>query len=674
MSALSAQRLQLILSYLDAHEAFGCARVCRSFASTVETLNAEEFLQRIRPRTWNGAFPKELDQEFCRRLLRDWHFCLKNSTCQVGYVAYDQHLLFVEPSCKLAPSPQGSDPFPVSVDAKTYKCSIEEFYWDSLWWKCLDNELFHWPKETMRDDFKQAFANGPVSREGPLSPEDAERSRYDGPMSREDDPFQGLSAEDLVPAFNQGPGVPIGVPVQPVFVEVPIELEPVFGYSGDMSLPKLSEDVLAVLALNAAWFQDSFLTRQLQGILLLRDGRFLLIGSCEMQGTIDSQLCARVYRCFVSDSLMSLVTFAQDPRSREILRTRVPGSEMEQEKVSPNLNAALQEVKVPRIDYEDKAILEETFGEFKKASKESEGVLFNTLLMDQEELRANIKVGDLVRVKREGATFGWISCQCEGKSPIPQGPVAPDVEEDFVHSSKSQDLRWLSFSGGCHLGLLNGRYYQAKVVRVMDNGSRLDVQYLDPTEWANGNSGFTNGLGNDRHDSYIEADVDILRCTVLPSSSWYWSFKEVWDRCGSFASLSCDFGGERSSGGSVRAFPSGPWGYPSDAGAPEAPAFLKLADVFADTLPAHDFRCRILSEEKDMLPNDQGMIEELCASKEKGSDCFPRQKTMVLGKELGLKLLRVPTFWKKWMEQGGESPAKMTTLFKKEKLVRLVIQ
>ena len=26
----------------------------------------------------------------------------------------------------------------VSVDAKTYKCSIEEFHWDSLWWKCLD--------------------------------------------------------------------------------------------------------------------------------------------------------------------------------------------------------------------------------------------------------------------------------------------------------------------------------------------------------------------------------------------------------------------------------------------------------------------------------------------------------------------------------------------------------
>ena len=254
--------------------------------------------------------------------------------------------------------------------------------------------------------------------------------------------------------------------------------------------------MLAVLALNAAWFQDSFLTRQLQGILLLRDGRFLLIGSCEMQGTIDSQLCARVYRCFVSDSLMSLVTFAQDPRSREILRTRVPSSEMEQEKVSPNLNAALQEVKVPRIDYEDKAILEETFGEFKKASNESEGVLFNTLLMDQEELRANIKVGDMVRVKREGATFGWISCQCEGKSPIPQGPVAPDVEEDFVHSSKSQDLRWLSFPGGCHLGLLNGRYYQAKVVRVMDNGSCLGMCSIwtqrngrtgipaSPTAWA----------------------------------------------------------------------------------------------------------------------------------------------------------------------------------------------
>ena len=32
--------------------------------------------------------------------------------------------------------------------------------------------------------------------------------------------------------------------------------------------------------------------------------------------------------------------------------------------------------------------------------------------------------------------------------------------------------------------------------------------------------------------------------------------------------------------------------------------------------------------------------QELSASKEKGSDCFPRQKTMVLGKELVLKLLR----------------------------------
>eukprot|EP00435_Cladocopium_sp_Y103_P025224 s3888_g6.t1 len=63
------------------------------------------------------------------------------------YVLYDQHLFFVEASTTMAPAPQGADPFPVSVDAKTYKCSIEEFNWDCLWWKCLDNELFRWPQE-----------------------------------------------------------------------------------------------------------------------------------------------------------------------------------------------------------------------------------------------------------------------------------------------------------------------------------------------------------------------------------------------------------------------------------------------------------------------------------------------------------------------------------------------
>ena len=43
------------------------------------------------------------------------------SLSQLRYVAYDQHLLFVEPSCKLAPSPQGSDPFPVSRTFRTPK-------------------------------------------------------------------------------------------------------------------------------------------------------------------------------------------------------------------------------------------------------------------------------------------------------------------------------------------------------------------------------------------------------------------------------------------------------------------------------------------------------------------------------------------------------------------------
>ena len=37
--------------------------------------------------------------------------------------------------------------------------------------------------------------------------------------------------------------------------------EAVPGYTGDVSAPKLPDDVLAVMALNAAWFHYSFWTR-----------------------------------------------------------------------------------------------------------------------------------------------------------------------------------------------------------------------------------------------------------------------------------------------------------------------------------------------------------------------------------------------------------------------------
>lgn len=134
---------------------------------------------------------------------------------------------------------------------------------------------------------------------------------------------------------------------------------------------------MAVLSLNAAWFSYSFWTRQLQAILLLRDGRFLLVGSTEMQGTINSQASVQVLRCFVSDSLNSLVTLAQDPRSRELLGTSV-GGEAKQ--------LAMRMVRSPRVphwDAEDhKEVVKQTFGEWREAKESVGKVLFSSWSMD----------------------------------------------------------------------------------------------------------------------------------------------------------------------------------------------------------------------------------------------------------------------------------------------------
>jgi len=43
--------------------------------------------------------------------------------------------------------------------------------------------------------------------------------------------------------------------------EVSHHCEAVPGYTGDVSAPKLPDDVLAIMALNAAWFHYSFWTR-----------------------------------------------------------------------------------------------------------------------------------------------------------------------------------------------------------------------------------------------------------------------------------------------------------------------------------------------------------------------------------------------------------------------------
>ena len=70
------------------------------------------------------------------------------------------------------------------------------FLQDTLWWECLDQELFRWPHE-----------------------------------------LKGLENQRCE------------------------DCEAVPGYAGDVSAPKLPDDVLAVMALNAAWFHYSFWTR-----------------------------------------------------------------------------------------------------------------------------------------------------------------------------------------------------------------------------------------------------------------------------------------------------------------------------------------------------------------------------------------------------------------------------
>lgn len=147
--------------------------------------------------------------------------------------------------------------------------------------------------------------------------------------------------------------------------------------------------------------------RQLQAILLLRDGRFLLIRTSEMQSTVDTQANAQVYRCFVADSLWSIVMFAQDPKSREVLQTRVPerfakgNSHLSQPK-SP-LERAVH-VKLPRIepandvDLIDNPDFEHIFGSFRCACgmQPGEQSLFSSAELVQEEARRRLKPGEQV--------------------------------------------------------------------------------------------------------------------------------------------------------------------------------------------------------------------------------------------------------------------------------------
>lgn len=597
--------LDLVMEFLPLMEAFGCAKVCQVWLETQKCLDAKVFLHQLRMVCAGDINILNLHRQGCRQLILDWHECLRNASLQVAYVSYDQHLIYVEPNTTLAKPPQGSDPFPVDTDAPSYHCLIKAFTMDTLWWECLDQELFRWPRESS----------------------DAEAG------------------------------------------EVSHHCEAVPGYTGDVSAPKLPDDVLAIMALNAAWFHYSFWTRQLQAILLLRDGRFLLIRTSEMQSTVDTQANAQVYRCFVADSLWSIVMFAQDPKSREVLRTRVPArftvNHLSQPKKNP-LDERVAHVKLPRVEPSSDVELiqnpgfEQIFGSFRSADGlPGEGSLFSSAELVQEEARRRLKPGDLCRVERAGDNYIWQSCLCDGWG-MPDGPLPPDVEIARLEQASCQDRRFLSFSKGCHLGLRREVSYSAVITYV--HGSTVDVQYTNPSEWADGASGFTNSLGSSLKEPPMEADVKKTRVTVLPDSKWYWNFWQTWER------------GELPRTSSV-----GDFLFPPHL--ESEPKHLKLADAFADTERGHIFRVNLLAEEKERLQEDcHTVIDRLVRDVESSTEIlrppgwlWPRQNEMALAKRLFLKLLRTP-FWTTWIERGGESPSKVTTLFGKKKFVRLVLR
>ena len=122
-------------------EAFGCAKVCQFWLETQQSLDAKAFLHQLRMVCAGDINDLPLQRQNCRQLLRDWHECLKNSSLQVAYVTYDQHLIYVEPNTRLAKPPQGSDPFPVDTDAPTYHCLIKAFTMDAVMQSTLMDKL-----------------------------------------------------------------------------------------------------------------------------------------------------------------------------------------------------------------------------------------------------------------------------------------------------------------------------------------------------------------------------------------------------------------------------------------------------------------------------------------------------------------------------------------------------
>lgn len=120
------------MEFLPVREAFACGKVCLPWLETQQALDAKQYLWQLRMVSAGDICEVHLDQENCRRLLRDWHECLRNSSLQVAYVTYDQHLIYVEPNTTLSKPPQGSDPFPLNADAPSYHCLIKAFSMDTF--------------------------------------------------------------------------------------------------------------------------------------------------------------------------------------------------------------------------------------------------------------------------------------------------------------------------------------------------------------------------------------------------------------------------------------------------------------------------------------------------------------------------------------------------------------
>lgn len=252
---------------------------CHRFVPAMTSSDYKSLLLQFRPSIWlpgANSSPCLNDSWFCERLLDDMSLCLTSSALQVAFVSTEQHLMFVDPEAQLAPPLHESDVMAISADDPNHRCCIRPFSLQALWWSCLEEELFYWPDST-------GAAPSTVRR----------------PVRR---------------------------------------CKGVLGFKGSEEAFHLPGDVAAVLALNAAWYTcpvdppalDHCFTstdRKLQAIFLLRDGRFVLVGTSELRGSLDVRTECQVCSCIVAGSLLELVAFGQDDYSRDVLKTRLPGQQ-----------------------------------------------------------------------------------------------------------------------------------------------------------------------------------------------------------------------------------------------------------------------------------------------------------------------------------------------------------